>query len=163
MAAQADEEVVVPAVDEEVSEPKPNGGAAEGETAASKKKKKKKKKKKSDTGASNPGCSWGTPTVRSVGGGAGPFSCTHAVGCLHSRWDGVTTPKGDAMEEGGSDHSGEEDEPADGEGAKKKEKKKKKSKGSGGPKQTNPPSIPIFDLYPNRDYPHGEIMDYVDE
>ena len=32
---------------------------------------------------------------------------------------------------------------------------------SGGPKaQTDPPSIPILDLFPNRDFPLGEIQQY---
>ncbi|KAK2186173.1 hypothetical protein NP493_212g07026 [Ridgeia piscesae] len=42
--------------------------------------------------------------------------------------------------------------------AKKKKKKKKKNKG---PKQqTDPPSIPVSELFPDRNYPEGQIMEY---
>ncbi|GAB6029152.1 Methionine aminopeptidase 2 [Chamberlinius hualienensis] len=48
-----------------------------------------------------------------------------------------------------------------------KSKKKKKSKGGGGGggstgkvAQTNPPTIPISQLYPDENYPVGEIMEY---
>lgn len=50
----------------------------------------------------------------------------------------------------------------DNEQVEKKKKKKKRSKKT--PKiQTTPPTIPIVDLYPNKDFPQGEIMDYKEE
>ena len=51
----------------------------------------------------------------------------------------------------------------DGEAAKKKKKKKnRKKKGAGGPvkQQTDPPSIPVCELYPSGNFPEGEIMQY---
>ena len=55
-----------------------------------------------------------------------------------------------------------------GEGAAKKKKKrkprKKKKAGAGGAKtQTSPPRVPLSELYPNNDYPEGEICEYLDE
>jgi methionyl aminopeptidase len=55
-----------------------------------------------------------------------------------------------------------------GEGAAKKKKKrkprKKKKAGAGGAKtQTSPPRVPLDDLYPNKDFPEGEICEYLDE
>nr|VZI05376.1 unnamed protein product [Spirometra erinaceieuropaei] len=38
--------------------------------------------------------------------------------------------------------------------------KKKKPKKKGPPKQTDPPSIPVSQLFPNRDFPIGEIKEY---
>jgi len=54
-----------------------------------------------------------------------------------------------------------------GEGGEKKKKKKKKKKGGGGSgggagKQTNPPTIPMHELYPARDFPVGEEQEYKD-
>ncbi len=48
------------------------------------------------------------------------------------------------------------------EGAAKKKKKKKKSKGGkgGARQQTDPPTIPVPDLYPNGIFPEGEIVSY---
>ncbi|XP_049866146.1 methionine aminopeptidase 2 isoform X2 [Pectinophora gossypiella] len=45
---------------------------------------------------------------------------------------------------------------------KKKKKKKNKSKGGKGPavQQTNPPTIPIAELFPDGNYPEGQIMDH---
>lgn len=31
------------------------------------------------------------------------------------------------------------------------------------PKQTDPPTIPIIDLFPSGDFPEGEIQQYKDE
>ncbi|OON23369.1 hypothetical protein X801_00718 [Opisthorchis viverrini] len=51
-------------------------------------------------------------------------------------------------------------------GTQKKKKKKPGNKGDTngedpcGMKQTYPPSIPICDLFPDRDYPVGEILEY---
>ncbi|KAI1737458.1 MetAP 2-3 [Xylaria scruposa] len=47
---------------------------------------------------------------------------------------------------------------------KKKKKNKKKKKKKANPKsQTNPPSIPISQLFPNNTYPVGEEVEYKDE
>ncbi|ESO88850.1 hypothetical protein LOTGIDRAFT_179055 [Lottia gigantea] len=48
---------------------------------------------------------------------------------------------------------------ADGDGKKKKKNKKKKG-GNGPVKQTTPPSIPISELFPNGNYPEGEVCEY---
>ncbi|MCI12243.1 methionine aminopeptidase 2B-like protein, partial [Trifolium medium] len=46
----------------------------------------------------------------------------------------------------------------------KKKKKKAKSKKKKGPiEQTDPPSIPVLDLYPSGNFPEGEIQQYKDE
>ena len=45
---------------------------------------------------------------------------------------------------------------------KKKKKKQKAAPKSSSPRQTDPPTIPISDLYPNDDYPSGEIVEYKD-
>ncbi|RHN82150.1 putative methionyl aminopeptidase [Medicago truncatula] len=46
----------------------------------------------------------------------------------------------------------------------KKKKKKTKSKKKKGPiEQTDPPSIPVLDLYPSGDFPEGEIQQYKDD
>ena len=47
---------------------------------------------------------------------------------------------------------------------KKKRKPKKKKGGAGGTKtQTSPPRVPISDLFPNGQYPEGEICEYRNE
>ncbi|KAJ2938241.1 hypothetical protein O0L34_g17583 [Tuta absoluta] len=43
---------------------------------------------------------------------------------------------------------------------KKKKKKKNKSKGGKAPQQTNPPTIPIAELFPDGNYPEGQIMEH---
>ena len=44
---------------------------------------------------------------------------------------------------------------------KKKNKSKGKSSGASGAKtQTDPPSVPISELFPNGNYPEGQIMDH---
>ncbi|GAU14950.1 hypothetical protein TSUD_47440, partial [Trifolium subterraneum] len=46
----------------------------------------------------------------------------------------------------------------------KKKKKKAKSKKKKGPiEQTDPPSIPVLDLYPSGNFPEGEIQQYKDD
>ena len=72
----------------------------------------------------------------------------------------------------GSDEEGD-DEPGETGDKKKKKRKKNKKKPAGTEnsntiqpvkKQTNPPSIPIVELYPNGQFPYGEIQKYaVDE
>jgi methionyl aminopeptidase len=71
-------------------------------------------------------------------------------------------------EETGVENGGDEEEKGDEAAGEEKKKKKKKNKdkkaggaaepkGKGG-KQTNPPSIPISELFPEGNYPEGEIM-----
>lgn len=55
----------------------------------------------------------------------------------------------DAQGEGASEEAGE--------GQKKKKKKKKNT---GQKQQTSPPTIPISELFPDGNYPEGEIMEY---
>ncbi|XP_026404543.1 methionine aminopeptidase 2B-like [Papaver somniferum] len=46
----------------------------------------------------------------------------------------------------------------------KKKKKKNKSKKKKGPlQQTDPPSVPVAELFPSGDFPEGEIQDYKDD
>jgi len=76
--------------------------------------------------------------------------------------EAVNDNEGEADNEGGDVPEGEESE----EGVAKKKKKKKKKKAGGAAKvlaQTDPPSIAIVDLFPNRDFPLGEISDYKDD
>ncbi|XP_063719516.1 methionine aminopeptidase 2-like [Symsagittifera roscoffensis] len=63
--------------------------------------------------------------------------------------DGDVDNDAEAENENGEDGSAPEK-------AKKKKKKKKKV----GKKQTDPPSIPITEMFPNNSYPVGEIMDH---
>jgi methionyl aminopeptidase len=73
--------------------------------------------------------------------------------------------------DGDQDASEEDKEPgtaagegAGGEGSKKKKKKKPKKKKPASPKsQTSPPRVPVSTLFPNHQYPEGEISDYRDE
>uniref|UniRef100_J3MUW8 Uncharacterized protein n=1 Tax=Oryza brachyantha TaxID=4533 RepID=J3MUW8_ORYBR len=52
----------------------------------------------------------------------------------------------------------------DGAPAAKKKKKKSKSKKKNGPlQQTDPPSIPVDELFPSGEFPEGEIQRYKDE
>lgn len=65
-------------------------------------------------------------------------------------------------EDGDGDAADGEDGPAD-EAAKKKKKKKNKNKNKGKAEkktagQTNPPTIPIVDLFPDGNFPEGEIL-----
>lgn len=49
----------------------------------------------------------------------------------------------------------------DGEDKKKKKKKNKKKSGSGPVKdQTTPPTIPVSELYPNGNYPEGQVLEH---
>lgn len=48
--------------------------------------------------------------------------------------------------------------------AKKKKKRKSKKKKKGGKKQqTSPPRVPVSELFPNNQYPEGEICEYKNE
>ncbi|OZJ02331.1 hypothetical protein BZG36_04296 [Bifiguratus adelaidae] len=44
---------------------------------------------------------------------------------------------------------------------KKKKRTKKRAKKGGALKQTEPPSVPVSKLFPNKVYPEGELQDYV--
>ncbi|KAG5530289.1 hypothetical protein RHGRI_025298 [Rhododendron griersonianum] len=56
------------------------------------------------------------------------------------------------------------DEPSDmTEAAKKKKKKSKSKKKKELPEQTDPPSLPIVDLFPSGEFPEGEIQQYKDD
>uniref|UniRef100_T1IT38 Methionine aminopeptidase 2 n=1 Tax=Strigamia maritima TaxID=126957 RepID=T1IT38_STRMM len=81
--------------------------------------------------------------------------------------DPVVTPKIDKSKVNDEVLNGENDD-KDPTAAKKKKKKKKKSKtpGQSEPesvkkgKQTTPPTIPISELFPEGNFPEGEIMEY---
>ncbi|XP_052780976.1 methionine aminopeptidase 2-like [Mya arenaria] len=49
---------------------------------------------------------------------------------------------------------------ADGEDGEKKKKKKKKKKGGGLKQQTDPPSIAVAELFPDGNFPEGEVLDH---
>ncbi|KAH7025883.1 methionine aminopeptidase 2-like protein [Microdochium trichocladiopsis] len=74
--------------------------------------------------------------------------------------------KTDAAENSGDD-SDDDGEPVDGAPAaakKKKNKKRKPKKKKKAPTaQTDPPSVLISTLFPNKSYPHGEEVEYKDE
>ncbi|KAJ0012630.1 hypothetical protein NQD34_016964 [Periophthalmus magnuspinnatus] len=111
-----------------------NGQAEEKEDAdpveETVKKKKKKKKKKGTTGTETDGQDAVTEVTKQL--------------------------EKHAIEDKDKDEDGEEDADEDTSGKKKKKKKKKK-----GPKaQTDPPSVPICELYPNGAYPIGQLCDY---
>lgn len=59
-----------------------------------------------------------------------------------------------------------QENPADADDGEKKKKKRNRKKGGGGGgnvksgRQTDPPSIPIVDLFPDEVYPEGEILEY---
>ncbi|KAI8537116.1 hypothetical protein RHMOL_Rhmol09G0000500 [Rhododendron molle] len=56
------------------------------------------------------------------------------------------------------------DEPSDmTEAAKKKKKKSKSKKKKELPEQTDPPSLPIVELFPSGEFPEGEIQQYKDD
>ncbi|EEA27899.1 hypothetical protein EYB25_001137 [Talaromyces marneffei] len=60
-------------------------------------------------------------------------------------------------EEGGAEGA------ATGAAKKKKKRKPKKKKKGGAKKQSSPPRVPISELFPNNQYPEGEIVEYKDE
>ncbi|KAL1968803.1 hypothetical protein VTN77DRAFT_1164 [Rasamsonia byssochlamydoides] len=73
----------------------------------------------------------------------------------------------DAADNGDSDDDKEDenDVPEGGAAgaAKKKKKRKSKKKKTGAKKQTSPPRIPVSELFPNNQYPEGEIVEYLNE
>ncbi|KAG8439599.1 hypothetical protein GDO86_005690 [Hymenochirus boettgeri] len=110
--------------------------SAAGENSVSKKKKKKKKKNKTGQDAEK---DLGAPTA-----GA----------------EDITTkqPEKQTLECKEKDDD-EEDGEVDGDGAAEKKKKKKKKKKTS-KSQTDPPSIPICDLFPSGIYPKGQECEY---
>ncbi|CAH1264794.1 METAP2 [Branchiostoma lanceolatum] len=141
------------------------GGKEVGETEGEKKKKKKKKKKKG-----------GSPTQPE--GGDAPADGTEQLTEQLAAAQVQNGPK--AGEEEGEEEQGAEDgeEAAGGEGKKKKRRRKKKG-GQGGEqggttpaeggaapkassKQTDPPTIPVSQLFPDGQFPVGQIMEYPD-
>lgn len=70
----------------------------------------------------------------------------------------------------GDDNADPKENTEEGNATKKKKKKKKKPANKGNtsgtngiPKQTDPPTVPITALFPNEDYPVGEIQNYKDD
>jgi len=144
---------------EESDDDAATGGAGEGEGAAKKKKNKKKKKK---------------PAAATAGDAKAGEELAAGV----AKVDLAKKEGGDEENEEGSG-----DDAVEGEGAgvakKKKNKKKKKgtaatdpwtltcskSNGDNQPKpakrQTYPePSVPVCELYPNNEYPHGQLVEH---
>ncbi|XP_032243332.2 methionine aminopeptidase 2 isoform X2 [Nematostella vectensis] len=120
------------------------------ENTATKKKKKKKKKKKGGDGEEN----------------ADPNNL------LVMNGEGKDAEKAEGDEQEKEDDEGEEVEGSTATKKKKKKKKKKAGNGEGGdgqaqngaPKiQTDPPTIPISELFPNKNFPEGEICHYKDD
>eukprot|EP01018_Ginkgo_biloba_P039004 Gb_20446 [translate_table: standard] len=104
---------------------------------------KKKKKKKKKTGGHEEGPS-GSISLN------GAHEASATVGT-----------KEDDDEEDGQGESGALEGSTD---VAKKKKKKSKSKKKKEPlEQTDPPSIPVMDLFPSGDFPEGEIQQYRDE
>uniref|UniRef100_A0A452E8R5 Peptidase M24 domain-containing protein n=1 Tax=Capra hircus TaxID=9925 RepID=A0A452E8R5_CAPHI len=110
------------------------GAASTAEEAAKKKRRKKKKSKGAATGQQEPDKEAGA-------------SVDEVARQLERQ----------ALEEKERDDD-DEDGDGDGDGATGKKKKKKKKRG---PKvQTDPPSVPIYDLYPNGVFPKGQECEY---
>eukprot|EP00898_Chlorokybus_atmophyticus_P006925 jgi/Chlat1/7233/Chrsp57S06864 len=138
-----------------------NGGE---EAAAAKKKKKNKKKKKAKSAATEAG--------EAGEAGAGDVAATTALSL-------APAGPGDAVDDNGDDADGDADDDvgengaADGAAAKKKKKKKptpvscrvfahiRKKKPS--LQQTDPPSIPVTQLFPSGIFPEGELHEYKDD
>lgn len=65
------------------------------------------------------------------------------------------------MENGETPETEENPEQTTTTGAKKKRNKKKGANSTSGvPKQTNPPTIPVSQLYPDKNFPVGQILEY---
>lgn len=119
------------------------------------KKKKKKKKKPAAAGA------------EAAANGEKPANATKEA--ASEKKSDEAGAANDDEEEGDDDN---EPNPAGGDAKKKKKKKKKKPTGAAGEagatnggtgaakKQTDPPSIPICDLYPDKNFPLGEIQEH---
>ena len=76
----------------------------------------------------------------------------------------ISNIEGNVTDEGDGDE--EAAEGGTGEGKKKRKRNRKKKTGGGGgggaSQPTDPPSVAIEDLYPNKNFPIGQIMDYPD-
>ncbi|XP_028398280.1 methionine aminopeptidase 2B-like [Dendronephthya gigantea] len=126
------------ALSEEIAENKDEEIVQEGDTTATKKKKKKKKKRK--------------PTSNEVNGednGADiPEGTTegHVVNGIENEEEGKETS-----------------EVAQTTNESKKKKKKKKKSGNANLTQTDPPTVAISDLFPDGNFPLGEVVNYKDD
>ena len=74
------------------------------------------------------------------------------------------TVAGDVVEEQKIEENGSTETPATEDGGEteeaKKKKKKRKPRGKGGKQQTDPPTIPIAELFPDGNFPEGQIMEH---
>ncbi|GLV32561.1 uninitiated [Carabus blaptoides fortunei] len=68
--------------------------------------------------------------------------------------------EGNAQVENGTDPPVQDNQNQEGDSEEKKKKKKRNRNKGKGKIQTNPPSIPITDLFPDAVYPIGEIQEY---
>ncbi|CAI9776348.1 unnamed protein product [Fraxinus pennsylvanica] len=77
--------------------------------------------------------------------------------------NGISEANGKAVQEEVEDKIDDltVDEPQ--EAAKKKKKKSKSKKKKEPPQQTDPPSIPVIELFPSGEFPEGEIQQYADD
>lgn len=88
------------------------------------------------------------------------------VGAEDKPANAATNGNAEAAENSGDDDSGDDGEPVEGAPAAKKKKNKKrkpKKKKKAPTAQTDPPSVLISTLFPNKSYPHGEEVEYTDE
>ncbi|KAH8697233.1 methionine aminopeptidase 2-like protein [Talaromyces proteolyticus] len=85
----------------------------------------------------------------------------------HAKHAASTSADNAAENEDSDDDKDEEDGAAEGTAAgaakKKKKRKPKKKKKAGAKTQTSPPRVPLSELFPNNQYPEGEIVEYKDE
>ncbi|KAF0313219.1 Methionine aminopeptidase 2 [Amphibalanus amphitrite] len=119
--------------------------ATEGDTTQAKSKKKRKKKNKAAAGAGG-------------AGGAGGSEAGGAATQLAAQLNGLDVK----ASTGPADDEEEDEEPAAGGDAAGKKKRKRKKKNKGGPvkQQTDPPSIPVVEMYPKNTAPKGQLMEY---
>jgi len=115
--------------------------AAENTTAENTPQKKKKKKNKKKGGATTEG----------------------AMNENGEEKGGVTEEKSAESTGGVEGAENEEGDKAEGGANKKKKRRKKKGGKSGGVEQTDPPTVPITTLFPDTEYPIGEIQNYKDD
>ncbi|XP_033114538.1 methionine aminopeptidase 2-like [Anneissia japonica] len=137
MADQAVEDSVIMKEDcEEDEHPLANGVIENDEDTQVKKKKKKKKKKKATTDK---------PGIQEEGDGT----------------DDVTEKlEKQTLDDEKQDGQNVEKEGGDTDAAKKKKKKKKKKPNTGGKQQTDPPTIPVSELFPDGNFPKGEEVEH---
>ncbi|KAM4573372.1 methionine aminopeptidase 2-like isoform 1-T1 [Odontesthes bonariensis] len=109
-------------------------------------KRKRRKKKRNKTAAAV--CDFAAGTNEGEGDGAE----AEGVGDVTKQLEQQTLGEKERAED--ADEDGDEGENSAG----KKKRKKKKKKGLKG--QTDPPSVPICELYPNGDFPKGEECEY---